>query len=267
MKIYVAVDAEGISGIMHTTQVMPDGPCYSSEGRRYITEEVNACVQGCLDGGATEIIVADKHAGGKNFIWHELHESARYVIGSTANTSDGRFPELKGSDGLILLGYHAMAGTPAAVLEHTWSSRSWQNFWVNGKLSGELTMDAGLAADVGVPTILVTGDDKVCQQAEMVIPGILKAQVKKSLSLNGAILLSHGAAHRLVREKSAEAVRRCGEFKPIAIESPVTLRLEVTERNGPFSVIDKPFAKSIDARTVEVTGENFTQAFYRLLHM
>ena len=44
--------------------------------------------------------------------------------------------------GLILLGYHAMAGTPGAILEHSMSSKSIQNYWINGRLAGEVAIDA-----------------------------------------------------------------------------------------------------------------------------
>jgi D-amino peptidase len=211
--------------------------------------------------------VADKHGRGKNFIWYDLHEAARYVIGRTQNTPGGRLPGLEGSDGLILLGYHAMAGTPHAVLEHTWSGTGWQNYWVNGKPSGEIVMEMGLAADAKVPVIMISGDDKVCAEAETLVPGIVKAEVKQSLTLTGALLLSRPAAHRLIREKSAEAVKACKTFKPVDFGTPVTMRLEGTERSEFGSVIDKPFAKQIDARTVEVVGDTFTQAFFRLMQL
>ena len=35
---------------------------------------------------------------------------------------------------VILLGYHAMAGTPGGILEHTMSSASVQNYWINGNI-------------------------------------------------------------------------------------------------------------------------------------
>ena len=62
-------------------------------------------------------------------------------------------PDIDDFDGLILLGYHAMAGTPEAILEHTMSSAGWQNFYMNGVKSGELAIDAGMAGDHGVPML------------------------------------------------------------------------------------------------------------------
>ncbi|MBD3243295.1 MAG: aminopeptidase, partial [Chitinivibrionales bacterium] len=123
MKIFVMVDMEGISGVVRAEQVGLDGVHYET-ARRYATADVNACVRGCLDGGARSVIVRDAHSGrGFNLVWESLDEGARYIQGDPAT----RMPGIERCDGLILLGYHAMAGTPGAILEHTMSSRHWQN--------------------------------------------------------------------------------------------------------------------------------------------
>jgi len=266
MKIFISVDAEGISGIVDSAQVIPGMSNYE-EGRRYITEDINACVRGCIDGGATEVIVADRHYQGRNVMWHELDENASYFVGRTEDSPNGRMPEIESCDGVILLGYHAMAGTGKAVLEHTWSAEEWQNFWINGNHSGEIALDMGLAADLDVPTIMVSGDNKACDEARALVPNIVTAQVKESVSLYGAKLLSMAAAHKLIRAKAAEAVQKCKEIKPIHVAKPVTIRLECVERQANFNAIDKPYMTIIDTRTFEVVGDDMRQAFYRLERM
>jgi len=47
MKIYIAVDMEGISGINSPEYVMSSGRHYST-GQRLLTEDVNAAVRGVL---------------------------------------------------------------------------------------------------------------------------------------------------------------------------------------------------------------------------
>ena len=113
MKIFVMVDMEGISGICQRSQVSKGDPNYA---RKYMTWDVNACVRGCLSGGAEKVTVRDAHAGGFNLIWEELDPRADYIQGRSGKH---RMPGIKGCDALILLGYHAMAGTPEAILEHT----------------------------------------------------------------------------------------------------------------------------------------------------
>ena len=60
MKVYMAVDMEGATGIC-SADFCTKGNAYYPEGRRLITGDVNAAVEGALAGGATEVIVADMH--------------------------------------------------------------------------------------------------------------------------------------------------------------------------------------------------------------
>jgi len=188
MKIFVAVDMEGISGIFQSDQVIPGGRLYE-EGRRFLTQDVNACVEGCLAGGASRVVVRDIHGGGNHFLWEDLDPRAEYVRGATEAE---RLPGIAACAGLILLGYHAMAGTRQAILEHTMSSKSWQNLWMNGRPTGEVGIDAGIAGDHDVPTIMVTGDDKVCREARQLLKGVVVARSKPGCPAKGAIALSPG---------------------------------------------------------------------------
>ena len=256
MKVFVAVDMEGISGIFQSEQVVRGGALYQ-EGRRYLTQDVNACVDGCFQGGAKQVVVRDIHGGGNHFIWEDLDERAEYVRGTTERE---RLPGIAGCAGLILLGYHAMAGTQEAILEHTMSSRGWQNFKLNGRLTGEVGIDAAIAGDHDVPTILVSGDDKVCREAKQFIKGVVVAQVKKGLSCQGGQLLSREASYDLIVRRSAEAVRKADSIKPFKVKRPVKMRLEVVSRGRLPNLDGKPYAKLIDGRTYEVVGDTVEQA-------
>ena len=257
MKIFVMVDMEGISGICRSSQVESSGEHYQS-GRKYLTWEVNACVGGCFAGGARKVVVRDAHSSGFNFIWDELDPRAEYVQGD----SDIRMPGIDGFDGLVLLGYHAMAGTPLAILEHTWSSKSWQNFWINDVKSGEVAIDAGIAADHGVPTILVTGDDKCCAEARSVLKGVAAVEVKQGLDVEGGILLAQQEAHARIGSAVAEAVAKCKNVTPLAVKHPVTMRLELVSRRKVPAL--RPGVEVIDGRTYQVTAGTVEEAL-RLL--
>jgi len=258
MNIFVMVDMEGISGICRSSQVKQEGEHYQV-GRRYLTFDVNACVDGCFSGGAKKVVVRDAHSCGYHFIWEELDQRAEYIQGTSAIE---RMPNIESFDGLILLGYHAMAGTPQAILEHTMSSKSWQNFWMNGEKCGEVAIDAGIAGDHGVPTIMVSGDDKVCKEALKFIKGVLTVQVKKGLDVEGGILLPKEQAHKLIHGNAAKAVTMCKKIKPYKVKSPVTMRLELVSR-GKIPVTHK-HVKVIDGHTYEVVGPNVEETL-RLL--
>jgi len=258
VKILVMVDMEGISGICRAAQVMHDGELYPLS-RKYLAWDVNACVEGCFRGGATRVLVRDAHASGYNFIWEDLDPRADYVQGRSLRQ---RMPEIASFDGLILLGYHAMAGTPQAILEHTMSSRGWQNFWINGQKAGEVAIDAGTAGDHGVPTIMVSGDDKLCAEARRLVKGIVAVEVKKGLDAEGGILLPKARAHAAITAGAERAVRRCRSIKPYRIKAPVRMRLELVSRG--VVPVRKPHVKVIDGRTYEVVGPDVESALNML---
>ena len=258
MKIFVMVDMEGISGICRSSQVLPAEADYQA-ARRFMTWDVNACVAGCLAGGAQKVVVRDAHYQGFNFVWDELDDRAEYIQGSSGPE---RMPGIGTFDGLILLGYHAMAGTPGAILEHTMSSAGWQNFWMNGVRCGELAIDAGIAGDRGVPTILASGDDKLCREARRFLPGVVAVQVKKGLDCQGGRLLPKALAHRAIREGAARAVGLCGKIKPYRVRHPVRMRLELVSRHAVPA--NRPGVKVIDGRTYEVSAATVEKALFAL---
>ena len=173
-------------------------------------------------------------------------------------------PGLDACDALILLGYHAMAGTHAAVLEHTYSSAAIQNMWLNGRKVGEFGIDAGIASDRDIPTIMVSGDDKVCAEAREWVPEVVCCQVKQGLACQGAHLLPLDKARRLIEERSAEAVRKIGAIPPMAVVRPVTIRKEVVERGATPNYSANPHLKMIDGRTWEVCAPTVEQALFSL---
>lgn len=258
MNVLVMVDMEGISGICRSSQVMSDGAHYQ-QGRKYYTWDVNACVKGCFEGGAKRVIVRDAHASGYNLIWEDLDPRAEYIQG---NSRTERMPLIDEMDAVILLGYHAMAGAQRAVLEHTMSSKSWQNCWINGKKAGELAIDGIIAGEHGVPVIMTSGDDKLCKEASETIKGIVTAEVKKGLDVEGAILFSKEKAHGIITESAVEAVRKFKKIKPLTVKAPVTLRLEFVSR-VPLPVT-RPYVNIIDGRIFEIKAPTLEKAMQLL---
>lgn len=263
MNIYIMVDMEGISGIFAREQVLPDssGTRYQ-EGRMLMCKDINVCVKACKEAGAEKVYVRDCHGGGSNVIWSELcPEADGYIIGYTGQN---RFPYLEECDAVILLGYHAMAGTPGGILEHTFSSASVQNYWINGEKAGEVAVDAGIVGDQGKPVIMVSGDDKVCAEVKALLPWCVTAEVKKGITWKGGLMLPAEKAYALLREKTIEAVKNIPNAKPLVYDKPITLRAERVERFVMPMECEKPYMKIIDGRTYEVTADTMEAALFRL---
>jgi len=255
MKIYISCDAEGISGVFRPPDEMP-------EIRTLMTRDVNAAVAGALDAGADEIVVWDMHDGGKTLLYEELADGAEYIQGSPLVE---RFPGLDGSfDGVFFVGYHAMAGTMHAVCDHTMSSKTWQHIWINGRMFGEVGLDALWAGRFDVPVLLVTGDDKVCKEAREFLGDVETARVKTGLGRHSARMLSPGAARRLIRERARTAVAKIGKIAPFKLDPPYEVKLKYSSSSHLDGILfDGERRQRLDGQTVVFRTNDLVEALTR----
>jgi D-amino peptidase len=250
LKVYVFADMEGISGVTNSEQTLPSGPRYS-EGCRRMAGDINACVAGCFDAGAAEVVVRDGHGSGRNVDPQLIDPRAKLIQGATP---DVRFKDFDGAAALILLGYHPMSLTPKGLLAHTYSSATIQRLWLNGREVGEVGVDAAIAAEWGVPVVMVSGCDLLTAEARSWIPGVVTCQVKKSTGVQSTECLPLNDAHRLIRKKTAEAVRRRGKIRSITVAHPVALRWDFLPK-GSLRTYDPAFEPV--AEPVVSSGRNF----------
>jgi D-amino peptidase len=260
LKVYIITDLEGVGGIVLREQVFASYPAYE-RSRHLLTHEVNACVQGAIDGGASEVIVLDGHGANSayNLVFEELHEGARYVVGSP-------WPRyLPGLDesfaALFQLGAHAMSGTRGAILEHTMSSETWVEMRLNGRPMGEMGLIAAYAGHFGVPTALVTGDSAACEEARGMFGDIETAEVKKGLSRTCAEILPPKACRELIRDKAETALSRVKEMKPFVIPGPVEISIREHRSAAADRVKERPGVRIIDGQTVSYTGRDILEAW------
>ena len=217
MKIYIMSDMEGASGIHCPEYVKPGTPQYP-EGRRLLTADVNAAVEGALEGGATVVYASDTHGGADHFIVDQLHPEA-IVDHNRPGVWWGELDET--FDAVFMLCAHAMAGTPDAFLDHTQNSERVYNFRLNGRPCGELAQFACIAGHFNVPVALVTGDRAACAEARDFFPGVQTAEVKWARSRNRAVCLSPEKAHALIRSSAVRAVKLARAVKPFKVDTPI----------------------------------------------
>ena len=223
MKIFVSVDMEGIAGISCQEQIFQDEPYYQ-EGRRLLTDEVNVVVEALVEAGATEIVVKDAHASGFNFQIERLHPAAKYVQGPLKIAN--RFPGLDSTfTGALLIGYHGMAGTPEAILDHTFSSKDIFELTLNGAPIGEIGFDALLFGLQGVPVIFVSGDDKTCLEAKRQLGNVATYSTKTGMGRSAGILKSPQQAHHEIGEAVKAAVRQRNACTPYTMAGPYEMKI------------------------------------------
>jgi D-amino peptidase len=228
MRVYISVDMEGIAGIVHEDQTNPVEPRCAAEyarGRRLMTAEANAAIEGALDAGAVAVLVNDSHWLMRNLLPEELHEAAELLSGGPKRLSMMEGIDT-GFDAAVLIGYHARAGTARATLDHTYTDRV-RDVRVNGRHMGELGLNAALAGSYGVPVAFVSGDRAAVDEARTLLgPGVGTVAVKDAVSRHAARSLAPAVARRHIREGVARALGQ--RHVPFAVEGAITIEVDFT---------------------------------------
>jgi D-amino peptidase len=231
LKIYINTDLEGISGVYKFAQSREKDTPLNIQACEYFMEDVAAVVKGLRDAGATEVVVLDGH-GSQAVIPHMMDAGATYITGKP-RPGAGNLTSLDESfDGMIMLGFHAMMGTPDGVLNHTQSSRPENRYWYNGRESGELAQNALIAGHFGVPPIMVTGDEATCREArEFFGEDFVTVAVKRGLSREAAELYPFELTRKALYEGAKRAVASLSNAKPYIIDLPIKAKKEYLDLN------------------------------------
>ncbi len=263
--IYISSDMEGVAGVVDWPETESGHPDYD-RFRRIMTDEVNAAVEGAVQGGATGVVVNDSHDSMKNILIEHLHPKASLLSGNPKRSS-----MMEGIDstfsGVFLTGYHAPAGTTSSILDHTYSSTTHRVF-VNGIEAPEMLLFGAVAGECGVPIKLVTGDETTCALAKEYFGDIATVAVKKSVSRRAALSKPLQTVMQEIKEAAKDAITSPG--KVFRFESPYTLNVEFqhTRQADEASVV--PLAERIDGYTLQYVHTNYNviiDAFRAMVHL
>lgn len=253
MKIYIMTDMEGVSGIYNEEQTQPGASAYEA-ARHLLCEDVNAAIAGAFEGGAQEVLVCDGHNAGTNIIMEDMDSRAELRRpGENADLMTGLDESFAG---VFCVGYHAMAGTLNGFLDHTQSSKSWFNYYLNDRRCGELAQVGAWAGSYGVPILLVTGDQAACDEAGDFFGPIETVSVKQGAGRQFAHCLPPEKATLHIREGARRAISLVNEAKPFRVEIPLTIRLELYRSDMADAISLRPGTRRTDARTLERTVED-----------
>ena len=259
-KVYVITDLEGVSGIFDSDlQCLPGQSPLFEESRKLLTGEINAAVDGLLEGGATQVVVWDGHDGSRTLSVLDIHFKARLLSGGPVSPTLELDPSYSA---VVFIGQHAMAGAEKGILSHSYSSEGVQNMWVNGKPVGEIGGRVMLAGTFGIPAVMLSGDTAACKEIHDLAPQAECAEVKSGVSRTAGYMLPHPAACALIREKARRAMERLNEFKPYKISGPVELKVEFTTR-GIHEFTPREGVERLNERTWVFRGKNIVDAWLK----
>lgn len=206
MRIYLSADLEGVSGVTRRDDVLPPGQDYPA-ARRWLTADVNAAIAGARAAGATEFVVEENHGAELlcNLDLDLIDPAADVVRGFPRNGMTTIAALQPGVDAVMLIGHHAAAGSPTGFLAHTISG-AFTEVRLNGRNVGEGEIIALAAADLEIPTILVSGDDVTAAQVGSAVPGVHTAIVKTAYSTSGGSLMPPTRGAQVIRDAAERAV-------------------------------------------------------------
>lgn len=255
MKILIAADMEGITGVVSWDQVTPGSADYP-RFRRLMTADVNAAIRGAFDGGAVDVAVTDGHNNGRNILVEEMDARAHLNSGTPSPLSMVQGVD-QGIDGVFFIGYHARIGVQDAVLEHTWSDERVTNLWVNGVLFGETALNAGVCGQYGAPVLMVSGDQAVCAEGRDVLGEIETAVVKHASGRMAADCLAPQTSQQLIYEAARRAAMRLlhGTNPPaFNVPAPITMEVEFVQSEMADKAMLMPGANRLQGRRIAYTA-------------
>lgn len=258
MKIFISADIEGVAGIVHREHTARDGREHD-RARMLMTEEVNACIEGALSCGATEVVVNDSHGTMRNLLPERIHPDADYITGSPKPLAmmEGMSADY---DAAIFLGYHTRMGKEG-VLNHTFHGGVIENICVNGRDLGEFGLNAGIAGYFGVPVVLVSGCQYTADEALELLPGIETAVVKQTINRQAARHVSPQRARAIIKEKTIAALSQPTMPAPFVVDGPFVVEVTYLHSGLADAAGILPIVEKAGPKTHRFETNDFLAAF------
>lgn len=257
--VFISVDMEGISGIVDPSQTGGDPKEYDY-GRKLMAGDVNAAIDGALGAGAKEIVVSDAHGGMRNIQPEDLNEAAILVRGTP---KPGTMMEgISGDfDAALYVGYHSMKGTENGILAHTISGAVVDAVYINGRETGEFGLNAAIAGWHGVPSVFVSGDAAVAEEAKSFVPDVKAAVVKWAVGRHAARCLHPKRARALIKKTVEEALTNVDAVEAYWVKEPVEVKLRFNREQMADLAAFLPYLERLDGKTMRGVFDDYPTAF------
>jgi D-amino peptidase len=259
MKLFLSTDFEGVSGIVAWEQII-EGNSEYEQGRRLLTEEVNAVIAGALEGGAEEFVINDSHHYMRNLHPQDMIGKAMLITGKhkpmyMMEGLDSSF------DGVCFVGYHGSIGAEHAVLSHTYNPGAIWEVRINGDVVGESAINALVATHYNVPVIFISGDEVTVQEAQNIAPNAEKVVVKQSLGRFAAAHIHPTVACEMLQKGASRAVRNVKEMHPPVFTRPVSLEVTFLVADMAEMALWIRGVERVGPRTITIRSEDLLELY------
>ncbi|CAB4662372.1 unannotated protein [freshwater metagenome] len=254
MNVVISADMEGISGVTSPADVNP-GSAGWNHFRKIMTADVNAAIAGFFEAGARNIVVNDSHANMENVVVDLLDPRATLISGRHKKhcMAEG---VTKDTDALAFIGYHTAAGQQG-IMSHTYSGDIYNAIWLNEEICSEGYINALYAAELGVPVVLISGDDLTIEDAKRYAPDAGYAVVKRCIDRFTAELIPPEKTFEIIKSAARDGLSRVR--KPNLAKGPYTMRIEFAGANQVIAATHIPGVHQTGTREATYTFDTMEE--------
>ena len=266
LGVLIVADMEGLSGIddPRMTDSSPRYAAYYERGLSFLDQDVNACIAGLFDAGASSVDVVDGHGNGHNLRAAHLDSRAKLLSQEVRRDLYFDLPKERKYDAVVVVGMHDkplsggfMAHTRGAGLSPV----------LNGATLTETEL-VGYEFGMGnIPVIFAAGDDHLKRDLSRSMSWLVYVTVKKATSYSTAELRNADSVKAELRSGARLALETLSRMKALKPTAPIragmlaTFPMSLPPAGSPFSRLP-----GIEVRgdTVTFPARDYTEAYERM---
>jgi len=260
LKVYISADMEGITGVASADQLGP-GSFEYQQAREWMTGEVLAAIQGARAAGATEFVISDSHGNGESLLIDKFPTDIPITIVRSFPRPLGMMEGIDSSFAAVMfVGYHAATTSVTGVRAHTISSALLTRIALNDVPQSEAGLNAAIAAQYGVPVVMITGDDQIVAETKQRLGSTIEGVVvKRAVGFHSAATLTPEVGQRLIRERAKLALQRRAEMRPYTVTPPINVDVSMKNYRPVELLTYLPNIKRVDSHTIRFIGKDMVE--------
>ncbi len=224
LRVLVYHDMEGLSGQDDWRTFDFGHSSFYQNGRRLLTDDVNAVIDGLFAGGADVVNVVDAHGSGNpepDLILDELDSRAEMIFRDAPFRPYVDLTEAGAYDAVAVVGMHAKTGA-GGFASHTYTLG--MDIIMNDMSITETELIGYSWGRVDVPIIFASGDDRLRANLET-MPWLEYVEVKRATSASTADLRPVQEVHAEMRTAAQRALENRGQARTMKLRVPITAAL------------------------------------------
>ncbi|WBW95289.1 M55 family metallopeptidase [Oceanirhabdus sp. W0125-5] len=265
MKVFISADIEGITGVTHwneTSKTNQEGVSFVEQ----MTSEVKAACEGAIKAGAKEIWIKDAHGSGRNIDSSKLPENIKIVRGWSRDPYSMVQGINESFDAAMFIGYHSAAGSGGNPLSHTMRGSVIYEMRINGERVSEFTLYSYACQYHGVPSVFISGDKKITEDAKGINKNIETVAVMEGVG-NSTVSIHPDVSVKKIEEEVTKALNKDISKCNIELPEEFVLEIQYVHHYDAYTYSFYPGAELVDECTVRFTSKDYYEIIRAVLFM